>query len=63
MKHSNEINTYLNAIVDNSNPNKRIVVLTDKKDKYIQIFFTNNSDLELIEQTRLMRDIGIKSFK
>ena len=60
---NHEVNNYNNAIVDNTDPNKRIVILTDQQKQYIQIFFTDDLDIDLIERTKLMRDIGIKSYK
>ena len=63
MEYTRDVHTYNFAIVDNTDSEKRIVILTDVKGyPYKQVFFTHVSDFELIKRCQAMRDFGIKSF-
>lgn len=57
-----DVRTYKDAIVDNTQENKTIVILTDKKKKYIQVYLCDESNSELIKRTQFMRKIGVKSY-
>jgi hypothetical protein len=49
------------AKIDNTDENDIKVILTDRPIKYIQRFFIKGELKELVEQTQLMRRIGIDS--
>jgi len=57
-----DVLNYENAIVDNTCINDRKVILTDESKPYVQRFFTENDDSEIIEACKTMRKIGIKTF-
>lgn len=61
---TNDVINYDGAIVDNTDRDKRIVILTDQKGAYKQVFFpfVKDSDQELIERCRLMRALNIPSY-
>ncbi len=54
---------YWHATVDNTNPNDRKVILFDEPHPYIQRFFVQSEDKELIERCKQMRKLGIPSLK
>lgn len=63
MEYTRDVYSYDGAIVDNTDPVKRIVILTDIPGKaYKQLFFVDCSDSELIERCKQMRDLKINSF-
>jgi hypothetical protein len=49
------------AKIDNTDRNDVKVILIDRPQKYIQRFFVKAELTELVEITRTMRDVGIKS--
>jgi len=49
------------AKIDNTDLNDIKVILTDQPTKYIQRFFIRAKLKDLVEQTQLMRSIGIES--
>ena len=57
-----DVIVYESAIVDNTNRNKRIVILTDKKKPYKQVFCTDEPDFELIRKCKFMRNLGVESY-
>jgi hypothetical protein len=50
------------AIIDNTDINRRKVILIDEPISYKQIFFLKCKDSMLVESTRTMRKNGIDSF-
>lgn len=56
-----DVITYEGAIVDNTDAIDRKVILTDKEKPYIQRFFVDDEDQELIERCKHMRALGIPS--
>jgi hypothetical protein len=52
---------YEGAIVDNTDPISRKVILTDMEKPYKQRFFVDDEDLELIDRCNHMRALGIPS--
>ena len=60
--HSIFLNKKEIAKVDNTDDNRIIVILIDKKEVYKQVFFIKENFERLVDDTKLMRDLGISSF-
>jgi len=56
-----ELDGVVVAVLDKDSTGGVICILCDKPEKYIQRFFSPESDAEMVSDCRLMRSLGIKS--